>query len=173
VRRILLLFTVLSGLVPGYSQSGRQEQPLRLHNETGWEVPFLQQIVQRTPKSQGTSGSGGGAYEYKRFALSPADRRPVASYRVLFLSHKDNTDYVSWHNLEPRNVIVYSVRNRTFALLVEGVIRMGPEPDTGQGGTGGEVRVAYQDVDGSGKFKLLLENLPSDFRPEVPGWTKK
>jgi hypothetical protein len=36
---------------------------------------------------------------------------------VLFLSHKDDTEYVSWHNLEPRNVIVYSVRNRTFACL--------------------------------------------------------
>jgi hypothetical protein len=151
----------------------RNDSPVRLYSEAGWEIPALKRIISRTPVSQGNTDIGGTAVQHKTFSLSPSARRPVRAYRVLFLSHKDNVDYVNWHEIEPRSVSVYSHRNRMFAVIVEGVIRLPADPGSGHGGTGGEVRIAYQDVDGSGKFKLLLENLPFDFRPELPSWANK
>lgn len=46
------------------------------------------------------------------------------------------------------------------------------DPKSGQGGTGGEVRLFYEEEDGSGKFQLMVQNLLFDFRPGVPGWVK-
>ncbi|MGH7869620.1 MAG: hypothetical protein ACREP9_18830, partial [Candidatus Dormibacteraceae bacterium] len=71
----------------------------------------------------------------------------------------------------PRTITAYSIGKRLFGVLIDGVVEL-TDPKTWQGGTGGEVRLYYEDADGSGKLKLLLENLPFNFRPEIPEWAE-
>jgi hypothetical protein len=146
---------------------------VRVHSEAGWEVPGLKQVLGRTPERHGNLEIQGISVQYKSYKRPALKPSASQANRVLFLSQENNVNYITWHQVEPRSISTYETRGRMFAVMIEGVIRQETDPKTGEGGTGGEVRIAYQDVDGSGKFKLAIQNLPADFRPEVPAWVKK
>ncbi|HYP14121.1 MAG TPA: hypothetical protein VEQ63_09370 [Bryobacteraceae bacterium] len=151
---------------------------MRLYYEAGWEVPGLLQAAGKVPSQRGTLDIDGTKVEYESFTIRGSPGAPARTYRLMFLSHgslseHDRADYVTWQSIEPKSISVYRVGRKVIGAIVEGVVRFDADPKTGAGGTGGEVRVAYQDVDGSGRMKLALQNLPLDFRPEVPAWAKK
>lgn len=149
------------------------ESPVRLYSEEGWKIPRLSKVLAGHPakeeKLDWGASRGASHVTARSFELGSA---PDGGYRVLFLSREDETNYVTWRSIGPRTVTAYSIGKRLFGVLIEGVVELS-DPKTGQGGTGGETRLYYEDADGSGKLKLLLENLPVTFRPEIPEWARK
>ena len=163
--RILLLSGVL--LVSAGVRAA--ESPVRLYSEDGWQIPRLSKILAGRPAKEEKPDWGVPRIIARSFELESS---PGGGYRVLFLSRENETNYITWRSIGPRTITTYSIGKRLFGVLIDGVVELS-DPKTGQGGTGGEVRLYYEDVDGNGKLKLLLENLPFDFRPEIPGWAGK
>lgn len=168
VVRLAVLCRVLGGVLGGALIAPALCETMRLHHEGGWEVPGLAQIAGKAPSQRGSVDFGGTKVVYESFTMARG-----RSYRVMFLSHADKTEFVTWLSIAPRTVSLYRVGRRVIGVIVEGVVRLDANSKTGAGGSGGEVRIAYQDVDGSGRMKLALQNLPADFRLEVPEWAKK
>lgn len=144
-----------------------QNAPVRLHSEQGWTIPGLSRLVTGTPDRVDTLELDGLPVRARIFSA-----RRATAYQVLFLSPKDGVNYVTWHWVLPKTVTTYERDGRRFAVLVDGVLQH-TSGSPGEGGTGGEVRLLYQDSDGEGKLKLLTENILSDYRPEIPAWARK
>jgi len=145
------------------------ESPVRLYSEEGWKIPQLSKVLAGHPAKEEKLDLGEPRVRARSFELESS---PGGGYRVLFLSRENETNYITWRSIGPRTITAYSIGKRLFGILVDGVVEL-TDLKTGQGGTGGEVRLYYEDTDGSGKLKLLLENLPFTFRPEIPEWVQK
>lgn len=163
--RILLLSVLL--LVCAAVRAA--ESPVRLYSEEGWKIPRLSKVLAGHPAKEEKLDLGAPGITARSFEFESS---PGGGYRVLFLSRENETNYITWRSIGPRTITAYSIGKRLFGVLIDGVVELA-DPKTGQGGTGGETRLYYEDIDGSGKLKLLLENLPFTFRPEIPEWAQK
>ena len=152
-------------MLAGFCLGCAAQENVRLHAEEGWRIPGLSRILAAKPEKEETLDAGGAALRARTFRTGEA-----GSYRVLFLSRKDDTNYVQWLSIAPRRITAYSYRGRLVSVMVDGVVRLAADPKSGEGGSGGEVQLFYEDEDGSGKFQLMIQNPRFDFRPGVPGW---
>jgi len=114
--------------------------------EDGWQIPGLAAMLASHPQKEDTLANGTGSIRVEVFIVSSPKR--LGAFRALFLSRKDDVDYVMWQMIRPKTVFAYSISGKRFAVMVEGVFELGPDPKTGQGGTGPEVRLYFQDPDG-------------------------
>ena len=145
------------------------ESPVRLYLEEGWKIPRLSKVLAGRAEKEEKLDLESLSVIARSFQLESS---PGGGYRVLFLSRENETNYITWRSIGPRTITTYAVGKRVFGVLIDGVVEL-TDPKTGQGGTGGEVRLYYEDPDGSGRWKLLLENLPFNFQPEIPEWARK
>jgi hypothetical protein len=143
------------------------EENVRLYSEEGWQIPGLAKILAGRPEKETKVDAGG-------VTMTARTYRPhgARAYRVLFLSRKDDTNFVRWLSIAPRIITAYSYKDRFLSVLMDGVVEATPDPRTGAGGTTGEVRLFYEDDDGSGKFRVMVQNLRFDFRPGIPSWAR-
>ena len=110
------------------------QENVRLHAEEGWRIPGLSRILAAKPEKEETLDAGGAALRARTFRTGGA-----GSYRVLFLSRKDDTNYVQWLSIAPRKITAYSYGGRLVSVMVDGVVRLATDPKSGEGGSGGEV----------------------------------
>jgi hypothetical protein len=144
------------------------QENLRLYAEEGWQIPGLARMLGGRPEKEETLDAAG-----LKITVRTYRPRAARAYKVLFLSRKDDTEYIHWLSIAPRVVTAYRYKDRLLSVLMDGVVEFAADPRTGAGGTSGEVRLFYEDDDGSGKFQLMVQNLRFDFQPGIPSWAKK
>lgn len=143
------------------------EENVRLYAADGWQIPGLAKILQTRPVKEESLDAAGAAITARTYKTHTA-----LAYKVMLLSRNGDTNYVRWISLLPRLVTAYHYQGKLISVLVNGVMQAIPERGSGAGGTTGEIRLFYEDDDGSGKFHLLIQNPRFDFQPGVPEWAK-
>lgn len=154
-------------LAAGSWGGGFAHENIRLYTQDGWRIPGLAAAMRQRPVKEISLDLGGLAVSARTYN---ADAAPP--YAVMLLSRREDTNFVHWISLAPRSITAYRYKGRLISVLVDGVMRAVPPRGGGSGGTTAEVRLFYEDDDGSGKFHLMIQNLPFDFRPSVPAWAK-
>ena len=155
-RATRFILTISSALLLAAAQEN-----VRLYSEDGWRIPGLAKILEGRPAKEEQRNVDGGLTITARTYRVQA----VPSYRVMFLSRRDDTNFVRWLSIAPRTVTAYRYHDRLISVLLDGVIEV-------TGGTTAEVRLFYEDDDGSGRFHLMVQNPRFDFQPSVPSWAR-
>lgn len=165
--RFILTSSAICLLAAGYCAGGFAQENVRLYTQDGWRIPGLRQVTRHRPVKEKSLDLDGLTTTVRIYDASAAP-----AYKVMLLSRREDTNFVHWISLAPRGITVYRYKGRLISVLVDGVMQAVPPMDAGSGGTTAEVRLFYEDDDGSGKFHLMIQNLQFDFRPSIPSWAK-
>lgn len=165
--RSILTSSAACLLAACFCAGGFAQESVRLYTQEGWRIPGLAQVMRSRPVNETSLDLDGLTATARTYNANAAP-----AYNVMLLSRHEDTNFVHWILLAPRSITAYRYKDRLISVLVDGVMRTVPPTGAGSGGTTAEVRLFYEDVDGSGKFHLMIQNLPFDFRPSIPSWAK-
>jgi hypothetical protein len=165
---VAILSTLLYGQAPEAQQSPQTCGISEMLNRGGWRIPGLSKVL---PKKHGQWTTGGLENVFVEFLQSSAPKDSV----VLISAVRGHVGTIEFREqaVDVTEILRFEMNGHVFAYRVTAV-----PVSVGKNGSrsplGSEERLAFYDVDGSGRFTVMRDAGGFEpFVPFVPEWVKQ